>query len=399
MSKPKSTKELSISFRAYYGKLFAALLHQFGAIHVQDIEDVIQNTFLKALKTWKPGREPENKESWLFIVAKNDLVNQLKSVHSVPIPQQLEAAVSAPAACEDLRLKTILFVAQRTSLSRKARVVVVLRNVFGLHVTEISNATLMSVDAVQKLLTRSKKKLKEEGKGGDVMENRVPSGDELALVEELLHAVFTMGFDSFNEKSNRMVNEDLCFEALALAKLMYAVFDRVETSNLLALFCFHISRLAAKVRGGKLVPFMKQDRAKWDDSLIQLGFHYLTKPEVLCSSYLEALITSKHMTARSYDAVHWEEIVALYQQWYEFSNSPLVAINLAYALCLKGEKEQSRQLLLDLEARIPSGHLYFNLVKAKLLEMDEQTYHAVMEQTIEGIGQEIRKEYLRKIVQ
>ena len=36
-----------INYRALYGKLFSGLLGQFGANYVSEIEDAIQNSFLK----------------------------------------------------------------------------------------------------------------------------------------------------------------------------------------------------------------------------------------------------------------------------------------------------------------------------------------------------------------
>jgi len=66
------------NYRALYGKLFSGLLNQFGANYISEIEDAIQNSFLKSLKIWKQKDVPNNKENWLFIVALNDLLNQIK---------------------------------------------------------------------------------------------------------------------------------------------------------------------------------------------------------------------------------------------------------------------------------------------------------------------------------
>ena len=76
--KNKTYSVVESSYRAFYGKLFAALFGQFGPSFVNEIEDAIQNSFYKSLKSWKPNQVPNNKENWLFIVARNDVLNQIK---------------------------------------------------------------------------------------------------------------------------------------------------------------------------------------------------------------------------------------------------------------------------------------------------------------------------------
>jgi RNA polymerase sigma-70 factor (ECF subfamily) len=73
-----SSPRTNVNYRALYGKLFSGLLHHFGIKYVSEIEDAIQNTFLKSLKVWKQGNLPNHKENWLYIVARNDIVNQIK---------------------------------------------------------------------------------------------------------------------------------------------------------------------------------------------------------------------------------------------------------------------------------------------------------------------------------
>ena len=66
---------LEINYRALYGKLFSGLLNLFGTNYVSEIEDAIQNSFLKSLKIWNEKSTPDNIENWLFIVARNDVLN------------------------------------------------------------------------------------------------------------------------------------------------------------------------------------------------------------------------------------------------------------------------------------------------------------------------------------
>ena len=66
------------NYRALYGKLFAALLNKFGADYISEIEDAIHNSLLKSLKIRSQNTILKNMETWLFIVARNDLLNHIK---------------------------------------------------------------------------------------------------------------------------------------------------------------------------------------------------------------------------------------------------------------------------------------------------------------------------------
>lgn len=357
------------NYRALHGKLFAALVKQFGAGFVGEIEDALQNAFLKSLRAWQPGRGAAQLENWLFIVARNDVINQLKRKQGGSPVALAEEQTEAGAARQDLRLQTMLFLAAAQKVSVPAKVVFILKNIFGLNVREISETTLLSQDAIYKSLNRAKKALRLEFDGKPlaiVMEEAEER--EVALVEDILYAVFNIGFDTFDERSRSIVNEDLCLEALALARLLFRAYAFSSTKNLLALFCFHLTRLPAKVEDKQLVPFFKQDRQRWDQNLFSLGFYYLEPPKTLHRFYLESLIVSKHMTASAYDAAHWASIVALYRLLLQHHPSPLIALNLCFGLHKAQRTGEALALLAQIEKELPSGHVYLSIIKATLLQ-------------------------------
>ncbi|MEM8891272.1 MAG: sigma factor, partial [Bacteroidota bacterium] len=92
-------------YRRYYGQLFSALTAQYGTKYVIQIEDAIQNAFYKSLKLWKADAAPENKKNWLFIVAKNDLLNQLKQKENPMFDLETLEQLQEDLIEEDLRLK------------------------------------------------------------------------------------------------------------------------------------------------------------------------------------------------------------------------------------------------------------------------------------------------------
>ncbi|MEM9328575.1 MAG: sigma-70 family RNA polymerase sigma factor [Bacteroidota bacterium] len=392
--------DLSSNFRAYHGKLYGALLNQFGTAYLDDIDDVIQNTLIKAMRIWKPNQTPEKKESWLFIVAKNEMINHIKAKgrrEQSQLPAETEASSSQ---LEDLRLKTILFLASQDDLSKKAKVLVILKNIFGLHVSEISTATLMGEEAIHKLLNRTKKKLTAMSFKDGLEELTIDVEEaDLAIVEEILYAVFSVGFDSFDPKKNTVVNDDLCLESMALTQLLWQTYQRLTTQNLLALFCFHCTRLPAKVQNGKLIPFALQDRSKWNSDLYNRGFHYLVRPEVLDPYYLEALIISKHMSASEDNADHWQAIVKLYELWSSTSSSPLIRLNLAYSLYMAQESKEAHQLIDQLEQELPAGHFYLSMIKAAMIkEQDPVEYRNMVEKVMDGLDHQMRRSYLGSLL-
>ena len=391
----KTSSAVELSYRALYGKLFSSLIRLFGVNCFNEIEDAIQNAFLKSLRVWQGSGVPESKENWLFIVARNDVINQLKNKNRVGEASVWSVTGEIETEESDLRLQTILFLSSLKRVSAPAKVVFILKNIFGLSVREISENTLLSPEAVYKSINRTKSgvSLEFENKPRDF--SLAAMGDAgITTVEEILYAVFNIGFDSFDKKNQSVVDEDLCLEAMALANLLYKSIPRDSTRNLLALFCFHLARVPAKVNKGKLVPFLKQDRAKWDKKLMALGFNYLQKPGKLHRFYIEALIASRYMTARSYDARHWEEIVELYELLAEYHHSPIVRLNLCYGLHKTQRTGEALKLLAEIEDMLPSGHIYFSLIKAEVLKaITPQESERIMTSVMQKMEQTIRKEY------
>ncbi len=384
------------NYRALYGKLFSSLIKQFGTNHVSEIEDAIQNTFLKSLKTWNAEKVPNNIENWLFIVARNDVLTQINRKNRVSNESKLIENEVNETIENDLRLETILFLSSSKNISDQAKTVFILKNIFGLNVREISESTLLTQEAIYKIISRAKSSLQLEFENKPISTATGETGkQEIPTVEGILYAVFNIGFDSFNDKIQYIVNEDLCLEAVALAKELLKKHQQVSTKNLLALFCFHLARIPAKIDNGKLISFFKQDQGKWDKNLMSLGFSYLHKPEKLNRFYIEALIASKYMTANLYDALHWDEIIKLYELLMEYHNSPIVKLNLCYGLHQANRTEEALILLADIEKIIPNGHFYYSLVKAELLkESSPKESEIIMASVMDKMEQTIRKEYL-----
>lgn len=391
-----SYTDISHNHRVLYGKLFSALMKKFGTNHVHEIEDAIQNSFLKSLKTWHADKIPTNKEDWLFVVARNDVLNQIKKKNKVLDESPLTESRETDTVENDLRLETIMFLLAQKKISDQAKALFILKNIFGLSVREISESTLVSQEAIYKSLNRTKTTLRLECENRPVSTITQKTGNlEIACVEEILYAVFNVGFDSFNDKIESIVNEDLCLEAIALAKELFKKYSQDSTRSLLALFCFHIARIPAKIDKGRIVSFHNQSKTKWNKTLLSLGFSYLRKPEQLNRFYIEALIVSKHMTSNSMNAKHWKEIIKLYELLIPYSQSPIVKLNLCYALHQANRTEEALAIVQKIEKELPDGHFYYSLIKAEVVKKTSQKeWESIMAAAIEKIEQASRKTYL-----
>lgn len=65
-------------FRREYGKLVAVLSRRTGVAHLETIEDAVQSALMTALDTWASGSLPDNPSAWLYRVAHNNLMGELR---------------------------------------------------------------------------------------------------------------------------------------------------------------------------------------------------------------------------------------------------------------------------------------------------------------------------------
>ena len=65
-------------FRHESGKLTAVLTRMFGTENLDLAEDVVQETFIAAMKVWPLKGVPENPAAWLFSAAKNKAIDILR---------------------------------------------------------------------------------------------------------------------------------------------------------------------------------------------------------------------------------------------------------------------------------------------------------------------------------
>lgn len=355
MSNPKNSevyKTVDHLFRQESGKMVAVLTRIFGFPNIEQAEDIVQDTILKALEIWKWGKVPDNPQAWLYKAAKNkaiDLIRREKLKYKVEneISILLKSEYSlAPIVHEmftegeikDSQLR-MMFACCHPSISQEAQITLMLKTLCGLNIREIANAFLSNEETINKRLYRTKEKIREEKipldyPGADTMPNRTDA------VLKTLYLLFNEGYSSSHPE--KLIREDLCEEAMRMAIILSEnpKTNHPHTNALLALMCYHVSRFNTRLDDKGLIILLKdQDRSQWNKFLIEKGNEYMIRAaegEMIHDFHIEAAITSVHANAPSFEKTDWKLILTLYNTLLERTNNPMVALNRCLAL---GEAE------------------------------------------------------------
>ncbi len=96
------------------------------------------------------------------------------------------------------------------------------------------------------------------------------------------------------------------------------------------------ARLPARVdEAGDLILLEDQDRSRWDQQLIALGFHYFDRSitgDDLSEYHVQAAIAATHARAANLESTDWPAILSHYDDLLALTGSPVVELNRAVAL-------------------------------------------------------------------
>ena len=329
-------------FRHESGKMISVIARIIGYDKVDEAEDIVQDTLLKAMQTWSIKGVPDNPEAWLYSVAKNKAIDEIrKNKNKVKYESEISSLLYTDMSLiptidkmfldneiEDSQLRMI-FACCHPSMAIEYQIALVLKILAGFSSKEISRALLTNEETTNKRIYRAKKKLAEKNK-----ELSVPIGEQ---AEERIHSVNRVIYLIFNEGYNattgdRILREDLCFEALRLAELLTTNqrFRNDYTTSLLALIKCHLSRNKARFDSeNNLVTLDKQDRRLWDREMMESAFIDMQKVKIRTTNkyFLEASISATHCVGPSIEKTDWAMIVSLYDSLYRLEQSPYILLN------------------------------------------------------------------------
>ncbi|NLR66472.1 RNA polymerase subunit sigma [Chitinophaga varians] len=361
-------------FRTEFSKISAVLCKYFGIEHIELAEDIASETFLLAMETWSYKGIPENPTAWLYVVAKNKARNYFARAHMFreKILPELKQTAAVPAPEPDLSdqnisdsLLQMLFAICHPVIPAEAQIGLALRILCGFGIDEIANAFLSNKETINKRLFRAREKLRTE-KIAIEMPATAEIPQRLNAVLTTLYLLYNEGY--YSESQDAVVREELCIEAIRLTKLLLnnPLTNTPAVNALMALMCFHASRLPArKDENGALILYQDQDEALWNRELISEGAYYLheaSQGSSLSRYHLEATIAWWH-TIKEDTPEKWDNILHLYNRLLQLEYSPVAALNRTFALSkVKG----NAAALPEAEKLGLSGNPYYHTLLGEL---------------------------------
>lgn len=361
--------EIERVFREEYGRAVAVLARHFGDIDLA--QEAIQDAFAIALERWPVSGRPPSAAGWIITTGRNRAIDWLR--REAKRGEREEQAVELQAsdqpieegAVRDDRLR-LIFTCCHPALASASQVALTLRLLGGLTTAEIARAFLCPETTMAQRLIRAKAKIRDAR-----IPYRIPGQADLpgrvSAVLTVLYLIFNEGYAA--SAGPRLVREDLCAEAIRLARQLAELLpDEPEVMGLLGLMLLIESRRQARTtESGELLLLADQDRSRWDRALIVEGqaiVRRCLRRNQPGPYQIQAAINAVHSDALSTAATDWSQILQLYDQLMSCAPSPIVALNRAVALAETAEPAAALAVVDELAL---NDYYLYHAVRADLL--------------------------------
>jgi RNA polymerase sigma-70 factor (ECF subfamily) len=358
-------------FRHQAGQMVSVLSRIFGIGNLDLIEDAVQDALVAALKTWPYSGFPDNQKAWLIEAAKNRVLDRLRYGRRFTGEDIADAEYDLPAfetqtgtyfaayfageiSEDQLRM---IFACCHPLIAPDSQVALTLKIVGGFSVSEIARAFLAKDEAIAKMLTRAKQKLRENKVQLEMPEpSDIPA--RLEAVAKVLYLMFNEGYSA--SEGEELVRKDLCFEAIRLCEFLvsHPLTGTPKINALAALFLFQGARLSSRSdTQGELLLLSEQDRSLWDQAMIAKAMVFMrlsARGEELTGYHLEAEIASAYTLAETFEDTDWRRILDCYELLQKRTFSPIVELNRIIVL---SKIHGAKKALMELESLEKSGKL------------------------------------------
>jgi RNA polymerase sigma-70 factor (ECF subfamily) len=332
-------------FRHEYGRLVAMLSRRVGVHHLEAAEDAAQSALMAAAESWPVSGVPGNPSAWLFRVAHNSLLEELRrrarrdgllEWHSQQAGEALgdEPSAFLPGDVHDDLLR-MLFLCCDDAIPDESQLVLALKILCGFGVREIAERLFISEANVYKRLGRARSRLREAPLSSDDFTG-AQLASRLPAVHAILYLLFTEGY--LSSEAETAIRRDLCEEAMRLARALaeHPAGETPETFALLALMHLHHARMTARMdASGGLLLLEEQDRRLWDPKEIHVGLSWLARSaqgDVFSRYHAEAGVAAEHCLSPSLAATRWDRVVECYALLERLAPSPIHTLNRAVAV-------------------------------------------------------------------
>lgn len=361
-------------FRRESRRLISVLTRILGPSNLELAEDVVQESFVSAMRDWETHGVPENPSAWLLTTARNKAIDAIRRertrrTFAADLAMHLDSEWTLAHTVDeafgenwarDDQLRMI-FMCCHPTLTIESRVTLILKTLCGLSVPAIARALLTTAPTVQKRLYRTRVALR------DVRFELPTDGERPAALDTVHTALYLLFNEGYLSTGDKPILDELCRDAMLLAKLLVdeSTFANSQTVALLALMCFTAARLDSRIDDeGRLVPLDRQDRSRWNRRLIRRGYEYLvdsSKMEAVAASryHLEAAIAARHCSTASFEQTDWTSICRLYDRLLEVDPSPMVELNRAVAISYRDDAKTAIPLVEAIHdaGRLPHSHV------------------------------------------
>ncbi len=359
-------------FRTEFSKMVAVISKLYGLEHIELAEDIVSETFLQATQSWNKKGGPPNPAAWLYHVARQKTWyhfrrNKIFFGKVAPALQQttqIQHEIPEPDFSAQNILDSqlqMMFAICDPAIASEAQIGLALRILCGFGIDEIAEAFISNKETINKRLHRAKEKLRAE-KITLVLPAEDKLGTRLNNVLRIIYLLFNEGY--YSTTQNQALRKDLCLEALRLGMLLidYDKTNIPATNALVALMCFHTSRLPARENSNHdMILYDDQDEILWNTELIEQGNRFLemsAQGNEISSYHLEAGIAFWHCQKED-TKEKWEAILYHYNLLLQINYSPAVALNRLYALYKA--KGAAPALAETEKLQLTGNHFYFTL--------------------------------------
>lgn len=396
-------------FRHQSGRILARLTRLLGPAHLELAEESVQEAMLRAWQTWPYQGMPENPGGWLFRVAHNAAIDAVRRdrIGGQKIAE-IVAALSQPpeetpefeSQLRDDQLR-LVFMCCHPRIPQDARAVLSLQIAGGFNVREIARAFLAEDTAIAQRLVRARRQIREKGFTLDM-----PHGADLARrldsVLEVIYLMFNEGYAA--HEGEDLIRTDLCDEALRLGQLIAtSSIAEPRAHALMALMALQAARLPARTdEAGDLILLEDQDRSRWDQTLIAIGFRHFDRSiagDAVSVYHVQAAIAAVHARAANREDVDWQAILDLYDELYAMNPSPVVALNRAVAIeRVRGPEEALASVEhLPSDSKMSGYYLYLAVRGHLLIQLGRRSEGlACFERALQCRCSEPERRFLRR---